>query len=45
LIIRQEQKPRPTPEAVVLGTGMMDGYATFSTASVLTVELVLGRNP
>ncbi|WFR68773.1 CrcB family protein [Curtobacterium flaccumfaciens] len=33
------------PAVVVLGTGMMGGYTTFSTASVETVQLLRSGKP
>ena len=35
----------PDDWRLVLGTGMMGGYTTFSTASLETVELLLDRRP
>ena len=34
----------PLPAVTVLGTGMMGGYTTFSTASVETVQLLRSGN-
>lgn len=33
----------PSPVALVIGTGVMGGYTTFSTSSVETVRLLGGR--
>ncbi|WP_263092002.1 fluoride efflux transporter CrcB [Curtobacterium sp. RIT-PI-V] len=35
----------PLPAVAVLGTGMMGGYTTFSTASVETVQLLRSGKP
>ncbi|MDP4334504.1 fluoride efflux transporter CrcB [Curtobacterium sp. A7_M15] len=35
----------PLPVVAVLGTGMMGGYTTFSTASVETVQLLRSGKP
>lgn len=35
----------PLPAVAVLGTGMMGGYTTFSTASVETVQLLRSGTP
>jgi len=35
----------PLPTVTVLGTGMMGGYTTFSTASVETVQLLRSGKP
>ncbi|MCT9621037.1 fluoride efflux transporter CrcB [Curtobacterium sp. C2H10] len=35
----------PLPVVTVLGTGMMGGYTTFSTASVETVQLLRSGKP
>jgi CrcB protein len=35
----------PVPMVAVLGTGMMGGYTTFSTASVETVQLLRSGKP
>lgn len=35
----------PSLVVAMLGTGMMGGYTTFSTASVETVQLVRARHP